>query len=343
MECFDRTDDFYVNVIRKISILPITQANTEINPLIKENSSDPLKRSWLEQRMYVNQLKIERDEKNELDSIRHVDSLSSQLSSILGLEEMEAHVYLNLLRIGPISASALAKEIDVERTKTYRTIEKLLNQNIVSTTFSKPKLCVATKPEEVLKMILQRKEDDLKLLKDTREDVVKKIKEMIPSNRLNSMPTFHIVQGRTNIYSNISELIENSTDDVYIVTTLKDISRMYHTSIPEKIKICEKNGGRVLLLTELIDENLLPFVKRFGATETRVGKVSSKGRMIVGKNKQMIMSDATAKDNENSGMESDFAFSTNSNEMVNNIHTLCNLLWNNSKPLTMNIKNKKLK
>lgn len=314
-------------------MVSITHANTEIKPLMKKNNSNSLNRSWLEQKMYVNQLKIEHDEKSELDSIKHMDSLSSQLSSILGLEEMEAHVYLNLLRIGPISASALAKEIDVERTKTYRTIEKLLNQNIVSTTFSKPKLCVATKPEDVLKMILQRKEDDLKLLKDTREDVVEKIKKMIPNNHLNSMPTFHIIQGRTNIYSNISKLIENSTDDVYIVTTLKDIARMYHTSIPEKIKICEKNGGRVLLLTEFNDEKLLPFVKRFGATETRVGKVRTKGRMIVGKNKQMIMADAAAKDYENSSIESDFAFSTNSNEMVNNIHTLCSLLWNSSKPL----------
>ena len=112
--------------------------------------------------MFVSQMQSEHEERKELTASRNVDSLSLQLSSILGLEEMEAHVYLNLLRIGPISASALAKEIDVERTKTYRTIEKLLNQNIVTTTFSKPKLCVATKPEEVLKMILQRKEDELK-------------------------------------------------------------------------------------------------------------------------------------------------------------------------------------
>jgi len=185
-------------------------------------------------------MQLEHEERKELTSSRNVDSLSLQLSSILGLEKIEAHVYLNLLRIGPISASALAKEIDVERTKTYRTIEKLLNQNIVSTTFSKPKLCVATKPEEVLKMILQRKEDELKILKQSREDVVKKIKEIVPTNQGINMPTFHIVQGRTNIYSNIGKLIENSTDDVYIVTSLKDISRMYHTSIPEKIKICEK-------------------------------------------------------------------------------------------------------
>lgn len=283
-------------------------------------------------------MKIEHDERKELILTRDVDSLSLQISSILGLEEMEAHVYLNLLRIGPISASALAKEIDVERTKTYRTIEKLLNQNIVSTTFSKPKLCVATKPEEVLKMILQRKEDELKLLKQSKEDVVKKINETVPLNHATNMPTFHIVQGRTNIYSNIGKLIENSSNDVYIVTSLKDISRMYHTSIPEKIKICEKNGGRVLLLTEINDEKLIPFAKRFGATDTRVRKIHSKGRMIVEKKKQMIMSDEIIKENENSSVESDYAFSTNSNEMVNNINTLCDFLWKNSKPLIINKK-----
>ncbi len=132
--------------------------------------------------MYVNQMQLEHEERKALTSSRNVDSLSLELSSILGLEKMEVHIYLNLLRIGPISASALAKKIGVERTKTYRTIEKLLNQNIVSTTFSKPKLCVATKPEEVLKMILQRKEDELKLLKQSREEVVKKINETVPTN-----------------------------------------------------------------------------------------------------------------------------------------------------------------
>jgi predicted transcriptional regulator len=68
--------------------------------------------------MFSSQLKIEHEEKKELESSKKLDSLSFQLSSILGLEEMEANIYLNLLRVGPISASALAKEVDVERTKT---------------------------------------------------------------------------------------------------------------------------------------------------------------------------------------------------------------------------------
>ena len=283
--------------------------------------------------MYSNQIQADQDILNEFTSLHHIDNLGSQLSAILGLDELEAHVYLNLLRVGPISASALAKEIDVERTKTYRTIERLLNQNIVSTTFSKPKLCVATKPEAVLRMVMQRKEDELKKIRVTREDVIKKIKETVPTKHSTNVPTFHIIQGKTNIYSNIGQLIEDATNIVYVITNLKDISRMYHTSIPEKIKICEKNGGQVRLLTEITDRKLMSFVRRFGATETKFGTLRSKGRMIVEKEKQMIMSDATVKDRENFSVESDFAFSTNSYEMVNNIYTLCSLLWKNSKPL----------
>ena len=122
---------------------------------------------------------------------------------------------------------------------------------------------------------------------------------------------------------------------MYIVTTLKDISKMYHTNIPEKIKICEKNGGEVRLLTEMNDYGLMSYIKRINATETKLAKLASKGRIVVSKDMQMIMSDATLKDEENNNASSDFAFSTNSYEMVNNIFTLCTLLWKTSKPPKM--------
>ena len=64
----------------------------------------------------------EKELSKELTSLQNIDSLGTQLSTILGLDDLEAKIYLNLLRLGPISASALAKEIDIERTKMYRTI-----------------------------------------------------------------------------------------------------------------------------------------------------------------------------------------------------------------------------
>ncbi len=73
-----------------------------------------------------------------------IDELSTEVSKLLDLEELDALLYLNLLRMGPVTASALAKELNIDRTKAYRTIDKLLNLKIVSTTFSKPNFALLT-------------------------------------------------------------------------------------------------------------------------------------------------------------------------------------------------------
>jgi len=268
-----------------------------------------------------------------------VSGIATQLEEILDLDDLEAKVYLNLLRLGPITASALAKELDIDRARIYRTVDKLVSRSIVSTTISSPKLCIAAEPHDALKIALGKKEDEVNKIKKTGEAIMDKINNEITTNQTTTVPTFSVVQGRQNIYADIAQLIENTTDTIYIATTLDDVSRMYHSTIPEKISICEKNGGKVRLLVDMDDPKLTPFVKRFNATETKVGKLPSKGRMVVLKDKKMIMSDSAASF-QHSGSDSDFSLSTNSTEMVENIFALCSLLWDSSKPLkALDIKN----
>ncbi|MGY5144290.1 MAG: TrmB family transcriptional regulator [Candidatus Nitrosopumilus sp. bin_32a] len=269
----------------------------------------------------------------------HITGIASELEEILDLDDLEAKVYLNLLRAGPITASALAKELDIDRARMYRTVDKLVSRNIISTTLSSPKLCIAADPHDALKIALGKKEDEVNKIKKSGEAIIDKINSEITSSQISTVPTFRVVQGRQNIYADIAHLIENSTGITYIATTLDDVSRMYHSTIPEKISICEKNGGIVRLLVDMTDPKLAPFVKRFNATETRIGKLPSKGRMVVQTNKKMIMSDSAAS-SQNSNADSDFSLCTNSSEMVDNIFTLCSFLWDVSKPLkTIDVKN----
>lgn len=275
-----------------------------------------------------------------------MSELILQLSSILDLESVEARIYLNLLRLGPVTASALAKELDVDRTKTYRTIDKLLNQSFVSTTISNPKLCIATKPEEVLKIVLQKKRDEIDRIEKLGNDVIKRINKIVPIKEGVYVPTFRTVQGRANIYSHVEKLLEESSKTIFIVTTTEDILRMYHTAIPDKIKACIYHGGTVKILTDADDKKYFPLIERMKASETRIGKLPSKGRIIVEEGEQMVMSDAinaysqiskdsgkSITDSFGSAAESDFALWTNSSEMVNNIFSLCKFLWRTSKPI----------
>jgi len=268
-----------------------------------------------------------------------IKGLAIELEEILDLDDLEAKVYLNLLRIGPITASALAKDLNLDRARMYRTVEKLVSRNIISTTLSSPKLCIAVDPHDALKIALGKKEDEVNKIKKSGEAIIDKINNEITSNQVTTIPIFRVVQGRQNIYADISQLIENTTDLIYIVTTLEDVSRMYHSTIPEKITICEKNGGKVRLLVDMVDPKLSSFVKRFNATETRIGKLPSKGRIVVQKDKKMIMSDS-AVSFQNLGPNSDFSICTNSMEMIDNIFGLCSFLWDSSEPLkTLDVKN----
>ena len=276
----------------------------------------------------INKLEIE----DEIPTIHRIEELCQKLSSVLDLDEIDAHIYLNLLRMGPVTASALARELHIDRTKAYRTIDKLLNLKIVSTTLSKPKLCIANKPEDVLQAILQKKEGQITKIKNSQNEIVQNIRKTIPTNYESNLPRFHIAQGTSQIYSEIEKIIENSQNTVYIITTVKDIAKMYHTTIPERIKSLEDRGLEVRLLTEVTDSEMLSVIQRFGATETKIGKLRSRGRIIVEKGSKMILSDAVS-DAFTKNVESDFAICTDSSEMVNNIYTLCTLLWNNSKPL----------
>lgn len=270
-----------------------------------------------------------------------VEKLALELKETLDLDELESKIYLSLLRTGPITASALAKDLNIDRARMYRTVDKLVDRNIISTTLSSPKLCIAVEPEKALKIALEKKEEEIKKIKKSGEAIVDKINNEITTNQGTNIPTLRIVQGRSNIYTDIAQMIENCTETVYLATTLEDISKMYHSIIPEKIKICEKNGGKVLLLVEVDDMEMISFVKRFNATETRVCKLPSQGRIAVQKDHQMIMSDSSQ---ASSNSDTDFSLSTNAKDMINNIENLCRLLWKSSKPIeTATKKTKKSK
>ena len=71
-------------------------------------------------------------------------------------------------------------------------------------------------------------------------------------------------------------------------------------------------------------------IQKLGATETRQGKLPSKGRMIVEKDKQVIMS-GSMKGTMDLNDDADSIVHTNSTEIVNNIFSLCEHLWKKSK------------
>ncbi|MGI0004556.1 MAG: TrmB family transcriptional regulator, partial [Candidatus Nitrosotenuis sp.] len=154
-----------------------------------------------------------------------------------------------------------------------------------------------------------------------------------------AIPTFRIIQGIENITSQIERILENTTDVFYLVTSIEDVSKLYHTSIPEKIKQTQKSRGTVRLIVDDASPKMLPFIKRFGASEVRIGKLPSKGRIVVSKScpttGKLLMADSAVKGMLHENTDSECALFTNSEEMTNNIFTLCNFIWKSATTVTI--------
>jgi sugar-specific transcriptional regulator TrmB len=237
---------------------------------------------------------------------------------------------MGLLQTGPVSVGTLSAKLDIDRGKTYRALNRLRNMGVVSTTFSNPTLCSAVLPMEALSVILDRKQDELITMKNLSEKIVQEIDVIVRETDMQEISSFVIIQGRSNIYSRISKLLQKATGVVYLVGPPEDFMRMYHTTIPERIQLIRENGAEVRILTEISGEKELAFIQRLNPTEIRLGKLPSKSRMVVEENRQLIMSGALTTSMDLND-ESDSVMHTNSSEMVSNMFSLCALLWNKSK------------
>lgn len=246
------------------------------------------------------------------------------------LEEIDAKLYIGLLQAGPLSVGNLAAKLEVERGKAYRSLEKMRSLGLITTTLSNPIICKPVQPVDALTNIIQRKENEFITMQKLAGKLVEDLKEITRKHAPVSTTSVSVIQGRHNIYSKIGKLIQESESTIYIVTTDKDLLRMYHTSIPEKIKICRQNGGEVRLVTDSDDPNTLSIIGKLGASEIRIGKLPSKSRMVVENGKHLIMSGGI---NETMDMndDNDSVLDSNSLEMVENMYSLCEHLWKRSK------------
>lgn len=256
----------------------------------------------------------------------------SESLAYFGFEDIDSKVYMGLLQTGPVSVGTLSSRLGIDRGKTYRSLSKLRNLGVVSTTFSNPTLCSAIEPIEALGTILERKQDEIVTMKSLSTKISEDISEIVRNCDMQEISSFVIIQGRSNIYSRIGKILQKASGTTYIVAPQEDLMRMYHTTIPERIQLLKENGVEVRILTEVAGQKELAFISRLNPSEIRLGKLPSKSRMVVEEGKQLIMS-GSLNGSMDLNDEGDSVMHTNSLEMVNNMYSLCTLLWDKSKTI----------
>jgi len=95
----------------------------------------------------------------------------------IGLEEKEAIVYIELLKLGEATATKIAEKTSLDRTLMYQLANKLINKGLVSFVIkNNVKYFIATNPKQLLQN-LQEKEQQLEKALPQLENLTK-IKEL---------------------------------------------------------------------------------------------------------------------------------------------------------------------
>src|SRR3990172_1971868 len=213
-----------------------------------------------------------------------------------GLTEEEARVYVGVLRIGTGKVSEISHFTNTDRVKGYKILENLRSEGYVTSTLSSPILFSANDPKTTFDTILTKKKSGIQRLEKNQSRLIE-----------------------------IKKIIDETKDEMYLVTSTSDLIRMYYTDIPAAIKKALKRKVEIKLMTEFEVSDKTDCVKNLGLSYFKVAKLPSQGR-IVCNSSQIIMSGYTSKTSRIHASD-DSALVTNSDEITSNMQSLCKFMW----------------
>ena len=254
-----------------------------------------------------------------------------------GLADEEAQVYLGLLRMGTAKASEISHYTKTDRVKGYKILESLKNQGFVVSTFTSPTIFSPANPKKTLQKIINKRREEVEKLDHNMAKLLELLDKIKLGETETNLPKLTIVSGRNNIYEQIIRVIEETKDELYIVTNPTDIIRMYYTDIPEAISKSEKRNVKIKLMTEQEITTKMDCINRLGVKNFKVAKLPSQGR-IVCNNNQILMSGYTSSSSSYQTNE-DSALITNSDEICGNMKSLCKFLWKIGKDINVEDEN----
>ncbi len=242
-----------------------------------------------------------------------------------GLTEEEARVYVGVLRMGTGKVSEISHFTNTDRVKGYKILENLRNEGFVTSTLSSPILFSANDPASTFENVLKKKQSEFQRLEKNQEKLIENLEKLKGHRAESNLPKLSVISGRDNIYNEIKKIIDDTKDEMYIVTSTSDLIRMYYTDIPSAIKKALKRKVEIKLITEFEVSDKTDCVKNLELSSFRVGKLPSQGR-IVCNSSQIIMSGYTSKTSRIHSSD-DSALVTNSDEITGNMQSLCKFMW----------------
>ena len=166
---------------------------------------------------------------NKIDKMMKED-LIKKLKGYFELNIYETKVWLALLSRGISSAGEIAEISSVPRSRTYDVLESLEKSGFVIQKLGKPVKYIAVKPEVVIEKLknntVSSAEEKIKTLSNLKDTTEYKELEMLHKQGIEPIRNHDLstaIKGRSNLYTQIRDVVENAEKSVYIATSAYEL------------------------------------------------------------------------------------------------------------------------
>lgn len=217
--------------------------------------------------------------------------LVNKVKNYFGLNIYETKVWLALLSKGLASAGEIADISGVPRSRTYDVLESLEKQGFAMQKIGKPVKYFAVKPTAVIEKLKKRALDDmneridtLANIKDTQEYQELELLHSSNMELVKKQDLSTTIRGRTNINSQISDLVLNSDKEILVCAPVSEIKKRIKLLEP-LLKQAHSHGKKVSVALNGSDSDIKMINERLGLKSK---KVDIKASFYVGDKKEIL-------------------------------------------------------
>ena len=233
--------------------------------------------------------------------------LVKKIKDYFGLNIYETKVWLALLGKGIASAGEVAELSSVPRSRTYDVLESLEKQGFAMAKLGKPVKYIAIKPTSVIEKLknntLKQAEErvfSLAGLKDTQEynELESLHKEGVSVVKQEEMST--ALYGRSNIYSHIREMLENSEKEIVLCMPAEELEARPRIFMPIFERL-NKSNIKMKIALKGDEKDIKRIAERFKIKPTAT---SINSRFFISDSKQIVfmLAQNTPNDNNDIGI-----------------------------------------
>lgn len=168
-----------------------------------------------------------------------------------GIPERGARVYLAVCRMGPQTASELARSTGLNRVEAYRFIRQLQEAGLLGATGRRPMRFAALPPDELLDKWIRSASDHLDHLRSHRDRVLQDLEAVLITPDDHDPRKFSVLEGRRGVQRFLLKRFGTAEKEVLISTGGFGLSSAIDGGIHRALEAATDRGVRVRVVTDV--------------------------------------------------------------------------------------------